>query len=204
MFRLKRIEWIAILVIVAGALALWWPWGEWGHRRFKQCILCRVIHIEHDYCGFTWEEDREYTCTEWYRRNVAASHDHLWVGCVTVFSVQNLFGQNFGWGSNVQNHPAEWLTSEQQIEVYEHIGNIAESTQLFVELRDHVLARHPKGRCIAMYLELWAEKDRFKTPWPEWKRKMDSEIEEWLKEIEANDEKLNGAEQVVRENPIKS
>ncbi len=186
--RLKLIQWVALLVIVVGLLALLSPGAEWGHRRFKRCILCRVVHIEHDYCGFTWAEDQERSCTDWYRRNVAASHDHLWVGCVTPWSTQNLFGQNIGCAGNVDNRPAELLTPDQQIEVYEHIGNIAEATQLFVELRDHVLARHRKGRGIAMYLQMWAEVDGFKTPWPEWKRKMDGDIEEWLKGIEADDE----------------
>lgn len=39
-----------------------------------------------------------------------------------------------------------------------------------------------------MYLQMWAEEDGFKTPWPAWKRKMDGDIDEWLKELEADDE----------------
>ena len=183
MSRLKRTEWVTIVAIIILLLALL-PGGEWGHRRFKRCILCRVVHIEHHYCGFTWEEDRENACTEWFRRNVAASHEHLWVGCSTPYSLQNLFGQNIGCASNLDYRPAELLTPEQQLAVYEHIGNVNDSTQVFVEIRDCVLKRHPKGHCLASYLRDWVELDRFKTPWPEWSQKMDREIEEWLKQIE--------------------
>ena len=195
MFRLKRTEWAVILVIVVVLLALL-PGGEWGHRRFKRCILCRVVHVKHDYCGFSWEDERENICTEWYRQNVAASHDHLWVGCSTPYSTQNLFGQNIGCASNLDYRPAEALTSEQQVGVYEHIGNLAEARQLFVDLHDHVIARNVKGKWIASYLLMWAEEDGFKTPWPEWKQRMNHDIEESLEEADVNDEEHDGAKKI--------
>lgn len=197
MFRLKRTEWAAILVIVAGLLSLL-PGGEWGHRRFKQCILCRVLHIEHHYCGFAWEEDHENACTEWYRKNVATSHEHLWVGRSTPYSSQNLLGQNIGCASNLDYRPAELLTPEQQVEVYEHIGNIAEAKQLFSVLRDHVLARRENGKWIASYLKSWAEEDDFKTPWPEWQQKMNEDIGVWVKNDDGRDKEAN----VLQVNPV--
>ena len=85
MSRLKRTEWVTIVAIIILLLALL-PGGEWGDRHFKRCILCRVVHIEHHHCGFAWKEDRENACTEWYRENIATSHEHLWVGSSTPHS----------------------------------------------------------------------------------------------------------------------
>lgn len=189
MFWSKRIKWVLTIGIVIFVLALL-SVNECGHRNFRRCVLCRLIHVKHYYCGFHWEEYRENSCSEWYRRNgnFSASPDHLWIRCGTSWTGQNLFGQDIGCGCSVSYGDTERLTPDEQKAVYEHIEDIAEATQLFVALRDDLITgKHSTAKWRTDSLSKWCEEDEFKTPWPEWKRKMDADIETRLQQKDQRD-----------------
>lgn len=173
MARWIRSDW----KIVAGILffALLGYNAVLGHRRFERCILCRVVHIRHDPLGFHWETFQN-ACSQWFQSFTGQPHEHLWDRSVDPYSEQNLFGATIGIGSNISNRPAQLLTPEQQIEVYQHIGDVKESTDLFIELRNCVLKDHQNGSMIAGRLKSWAEDDKFKTPWPEWRVQMAKDL----------------------------
>ena len=174
MFGLTPVK-AVILAIAVLVLLMSLSSGAWGERRFQQCVLCRVVHVQHRYAGLGWESDRENTCSTWYRENVA-KHEHFWVGCSTPLSIQNGFGQNIGAGSNDDNVPAELLTPEEQISVCEHIGEVNEAASLFLELGAHQRAHHREALAIARSLKQWVEVDHFQTPWPKWRQKMDADV----------------------------
>ena len=172
--KLGRLGVGGILALLVFVVLISLSSGAWGDRRFQRCILCRVVHVRHRYAGFGWESELENPCSTWYRDHVAARHEHFWVGCSTPISIQNGFGQNIGAGSNDDNVPAELLTPEEQISVYQHISDVKAATSLFLELGAQQRAHRPEALAIATSLKEWAETDQFQTPWPEWRQKMET------------------------------
>lgn len=175
LFRLTPIK-AVIMALAVPVFLMVLSSGAWGERRFQRCVLCRVVHIQHRYAGFGWESERENACSTWYRDDVAERHEHFWVGCSTPISMQNGFGQNIGAGSNDDNHPAQLLTPEEQISVYQHIGDVKAATNLFLELGVHQRAHRREALAIASSLKQWVEEDQFQTPWREWRRKIDADV----------------------------
>jgi hypothetical protein len=166
----------ALVIAVLGFIVVT---GACGERRFKRCVQCRVIWVQHSYLGYPWDTYDECSHTLWHQKNVS-DHEHLWVGVITPWSQQDAFGRNIGAASNLDNWPAGRLTPMQQTDVYKHIGDTAEADELFATLGNYQNAQSPQAGIIAHSLKRWAEEDQFQTAWDDWKEQQRAELGQLL------------------------
>ena len=166
-YRLTRSESVVVSVIGA-VLAVIVLGGPLYARRHHSCAICRLGRFDYRCLGLRWSKYEETACTTWYRDNVAASHEHLWVsGSVDI--ERNIFGSVV---SIADGDPRALfrISPSQQIEIYKQIGDAKESQRLFRMLgRDNGKGDRQERRHIydtAGALRDWAE-SAFAEPWDE-------------------------------------
>src|SRR5579872_2545807 len=64
--RFKRVEWLAVSVVVAASAALLLS-GPIYSRRYHSCALCRLGRIDYRSLGASWSKYEETACATWYR-----------------------------------------------------------------------------------------------------------------------------------------
>jgi hypothetical protein len=120
-----------VMVVIAVALALKTPVGT---RAECTCAVCRAGRIDTTWFGRLTSVVVETPCSEWYRANVEASHEHVWIrrrGC----SKLNLFGRAIG-ATSGPDHPIWRIAPEEQVEIYTHSADKLAMKRVFAEMDD--------------------------------------------------------------------
>src|SRR5438270_3766258 len=65
-----------VLVAIAAVVLLGLPCYS---RRYNSCALCRLGRFDYSCLGIPWSTYRETECTKWYRDQIDARHEHVWV-----------------------------------------------------------------------------------------------------------------------------
>jgi hypothetical protein len=146
-----------------------------GQRRFRHCVQCRVLEIDHSYLGWHWQTRRENEHTAWYRAQGPANHGHVWVGGSTPISWQNWRGKTIGAGSKLENGVMTILSPAEQTLVYERIGNLGAADAYFAQLRHRVDPDPATAAMIAHALKRWVAEAPQETTWEAWRQAIEAD-----------------------------
>jgi hypothetical protein len=131
---LRQLFGLVAACCVASALI---PYVVTGYHDFHTCAVCRMNRTCYVYEGYTWRTAyAESACTKWYRESVEPEHEHVWVHARST-AMRNLYGQPYGViDRDSAGKQIWWLTSDDQLAIYQHLPDPREGEALFISLTD--------------------------------------------------------------------
>lgn len=146
------------LVAVCGVMSALASFVITGYHDRWTCALCRSDRIDYIYLDRLWRtEIRETSCSQWYRKNIEADHDHVWVHARAA-ALRDLYGNRFGAIDRDPVGRAIWsLSPDDQLCIYQHFHNPADAKPLFLELASPQAKVNNKDYQILKALLAWRD-----------------------------------------------
>jgi hypothetical protein len=144
---------LAVLVLLMVNAVVTVPVG--GRLRYT-CVLCRLERVDTWRFGREASRIEETVCSKWYREHVEAEHEHVW-DRHTCSPHLNVLGRPVGVSCHLRGHRIWLLRPEEQIGVYENLGDAEEAKALFLSLVDEEAIATHRDREIAWVLKEWVE-----------------------------------------------
>jgi hypothetical protein len=153
-----------VMVVIVVALALKIPVGT---RTECTCAVCRAGRIDTTWFGRLTSVVVETPCSEWYRENVEANHDHVWIPRGGS-SKLNVIGRAIGATSRPEN-PIWQITPEEQVEIYIHSADKLAMKRVFAEMDDWTpgTVGGERTEMIVDTLKRWKD-NGFSGSWAQW------------------------------------
>jgi hypothetical protein len=155
---------LVILVVVGIAGALWLPEIRAGTVTECTCAVCRAGRIERTFFGHLTIRLVETPCSEWYRANVEASHEHVWI-YRSGWTRLNLLGRPVSAASGT-NNPIWRITPEEQMDFYVHSADKLAMKRAFADL-DRWKPGNERAEAFVGALKAW-KASGFIGPWEKW------------------------------------